>query len=224
MNTNEKPENGSRSGERNVVDHAKEAASEVAGQTKDKLDDVLRAQKDRATGSIDNVADALRKTGQALEQPGEYVERAAERIEQVGGYLREHSLRDIVQDVERFARREPAIFLGGAFTLGLLAARFLKSSSAHAHDGARFEPTFERRAREDEGPPRNRLIAGGAPRPSTFATRPESRLGNTLPGMPAPGATAQSGTAQRPEPPQARKAGASPTSEAPEGRNATNRS
>ena len=31
-------------------------------------------------------------------------------------------------DVGTFARREPAMFLGGAFVLGLLGGRFLKSS------------------------------------------------------------------------------------------------
>ena len=30
--------------------------------------------------------------------------------------------------MEHFARRQPVLFVGGAFTLGLLAARFLKSS------------------------------------------------------------------------------------------------
>jgi hypothetical protein len=39
----------------------------------------------------------------------------------------------MIQEVERFARRQPALFLGGAFTLGLIAARFLKSSSEVSH-------------------------------------------------------------------------------------------
>ena len=35
----------------------------------------------------------------------------------------------MVTQVEQYARRQPAIFLGGAFALGLLGARFLKSSN-----------------------------------------------------------------------------------------------
>jgi hypothetical protein len=35
----------------------------------------------------------------------------------------------LVGDVENFARRQPALFIGGALALGILAARFLKSSS-----------------------------------------------------------------------------------------------
>ena len=32
--------------------------------------------------------------------------------------------------VESFARREPLLFIGGAFALGMVAARFLKASAA----------------------------------------------------------------------------------------------
>jgi hypothetical protein len=35
----------------------------------------------------------------------------------------------MVRNVEDFARRQPALFIGGAFMLGLLGARFLKSSA-----------------------------------------------------------------------------------------------
>ena len=34
-----------------------------------------------------------------------------------------------MHDAQRLARRQPALFVGGAFALGLLGARFLKSSS-----------------------------------------------------------------------------------------------
>jgi hypothetical protein len=34
----------------------------------------------------------------------------------------------LIDDVEDFARREPAVFIGGAIAIGLVAARFLKSS------------------------------------------------------------------------------------------------
>jgi hypothetical protein len=40
---------------------------------------------------------------------------------------------ELIGDVEQFARRSPALFLGGAFALGVLAARFVKSSSAAAN-------------------------------------------------------------------------------------------
>jgi hypothetical protein len=38
---------------------------------------------------------------------------------------------DLLREAEEFARRDPALFLGVAFTLGVLGARFLKSSGRH---------------------------------------------------------------------------------------------
>ena len=35
---------------------------------------------------------------------------------------------DIVREAEAFARRQPAVFIGGALALGLLASRFLKAA------------------------------------------------------------------------------------------------
>jgi hypothetical protein len=35
----------------------------------------------------------------------------------------------VVRDAENYARREPLIFLGAAFAVGFIAARFLKASS-----------------------------------------------------------------------------------------------
>jgi hypothetical protein len=123
----------------------KQQAGEVAGQVKEqavqlkdkvaetatsKLDD----QKTQATAGLGNVSDAIRQTGQQLrsndqEAIAQYIDRAAEQLDQFTGYLRSRDMRQIVGDVEAFARREPALFLGGAFVLGLLGARFLKSSS-----------------------------------------------------------------------------------------------
>jgi len=122
----------------------KQQVGEVAGQVKDQaiqLKDKVAAtatgkledQKTQAVSSIGNVADAIRQTGQQLrsndqEAIAQYIDRAAEQIDQFTGYLRGRDMRQLVGDVESFARREPALFLGGAFVLGLFGARFLKSS------------------------------------------------------------------------------------------------
>jgi hypothetical protein len=57
------------------------------------------------------------------------MDSAVDQIERFAGYLRNRDVGQMVDDVERFARRQPGLFLGSAFTIGLLAARFLKSSS-----------------------------------------------------------------------------------------------
>lgn len=120
--------------------------AEVKEQVQQKLGDIkdqvaeqatgrLEEQKTAASSGISTVAHAFRQTGQHLrgqEQEGvaQYIDQAAQRLEQFSHYLGEHDLKDLARDAEQFARREPALFLGGAFAVGMLAARFLKSSGS----------------------------------------------------------------------------------------------
>jgi hypothetical protein len=64
---------------------------------------------------------------------GVYVERAARQIERAATYVQDVDLGEIVDNVEDFARKRPAVFVGAAFALGIVAARFLKSSRRQRH-------------------------------------------------------------------------------------------
>jgi len=117
-----------------LTDQAKQQAGQLADQAKEQVTTRLSSQKDRAADSLGSVANALRQTGQQLrdqDQVGitQYVDQAADQIERFSSYVQNRDLPEIMNEVERFARRQPTLFLGGAFVLGLLGARFLKSSS-----------------------------------------------------------------------------------------------
>jgi hypothetical protein len=49
--------------------------------------------------------------------------------------LQERDIDQIAFEVQDMARRQPAMFLGGAFLLGFMAARFLKSSGDRGYRG-----------------------------------------------------------------------------------------
>jgi hypothetical protein len=110
---------------------------------------------DQAADLLGNVADAVESVGQQLRQNdqgmlAEYANRAAYQIDRFSGYLEENDVEDLVYDVERFARRQPAVFLGGAFALGLLAVRFIKASAPRSRPGyqpRRFNTTRTTRSR-----------------------------------------------------------------------------
>jgi len=126
-----------------VLQTAKQRGGELVDQTRSQLQSQLNTQKHTAADSIRTVAQAIRQTGDQLrgqEQAvvADYAGRLAEVVEDVSGYLRERSVEDLAGDVERFARRSPAVFLGTAFGLGFLAARFLKSSGSQAGDGSAY--------------------------------------------------------------------------------------
>lgn len=116
-----------------VRNKAEETASTIAREAQETATVQLTSQKERAASTLNTIAQTLRDSGQNLrgEQPqiASLTDEAARRVEDVSNYVRQHEVRDLVREAENFARREPALFLGGAFAIGFLAARFLKASS-----------------------------------------------------------------------------------------------
>lgn len=106
----------------------------------------LTTQKTRATEALGSVAAALRQSSQPLRDNNQatladYAGKAADQLEQLSTRFRQRDLTELMDDVNRFARRQPALFVGAAFAAGALAARFLKSS-----------PDGERRFRSSAAP------------------------------------------------------------------------
>jgi hypothetical protein len=125
-----------------VVDQVKHAADDVAGQARHTAELQLSSGKDRVAQGLGSVAAALRKTGTQLREDDpmgitDYVVRTADQVEAASDYFQRRTLGEVVGDVEQFARREPALFLGGAFLTGLLGGRFLKSARRPVGGGAR---------------------------------------------------------------------------------------
>jgi hypothetical protein len=107
---------------RGIVDRVRQSASSG-----------LSTQKDRATDGLGSVAQAVRQSTQQLRDQNhdtvaQYVEQAADQVERFTNNLRQKDVGEIVNDAQRLARRNPALFIGGAFALGVIGARFLKSS------------------------------------------------------------------------------------------------
>jgi ElaB/YqjD/DUF883 family membrane-anchored ribosome-binding protein len=122
-----------KAGGEDVRQKAEQTASTIAEQAEQTATTQISTQKERAASTLDTVAQTLRDSGQNLrqEQPqiATLTDEAARRVEDVSDYVRQHDLRDLVSEAERFARREPLLFLGGAFAIGFVAARFLRASS-----------------------------------------------------------------------------------------------
>lgn len=106
----------------------------MMGRVKEGAAAQLSNQKNRATDGLGSLAAAVRKTSEPLRQSDQatlasYVEQAADSIERFSSDLRQRDIGELLDDAKRFAKRQPALFIGGAFAVGVLAARFLKSSS-----------------------------------------------------------------------------------------------
>lgn len=116
---------------------AQEKLQQAAGTAQEKVQQRVQsqidAQKARAAETLGSVAQSLRSSGQQLQgqqQDGvsRIMQQAADRVERVADYIENADVGELMHQAEDFARRQPALFVGGAFALGVLGARFLKSS------------------------------------------------------------------------------------------------
>ena len=93
----------------------------------------LETQLDRATDSLGGLTAALRQTGDQFKGQNipfvpDYAEQFAGQLDRVSAYLKDNDVEQLARDAESFARRNPALFIGGAFLLGIGIARFIKAS------------------------------------------------------------------------------------------------
>lgn len=116
----------------------REKASGLARGVKEQARAQYDERKNVAVGELSTLASQLRSVVDELgsshpnNMTGRVVSTLADRIESFGHSLEGKDLDDLVSDVEQFARRNPAAFLGGALAVGFLAARFIKSSASRA--------------------------------------------------------------------------------------------
>lgn len=133
-----------------ATEKAKEVYSEAKGKTKEVAGQALGTAKKQAVSKIDEqksnlaqnigtVAQEIRTLGDNLNKSdaessvvsyaAQYGNTIADKVENFSQYLDDKNLSELVTDIERFAKRNPAVFIGSAFALGFLGARFLKSST-----------------------------------------------------------------------------------------------
>jgi hypothetical protein len=121
----------------------------VLARVKQSATTQLAQQKDRGVEALGSVTQAVRSSTQRLrdekhETIARYVDQAVDRIDTWTKQLKEKDVTELVTDVERLARRQPAVFIGSAFAVGLIAARFLKSSQP-GHEIAAGGETYRSR-------------------------------------------------------------------------------
>lgn len=125
-----------------LVDAGKQATAS-AGHLAERAADIGLQQADRgreqAASGIDKVAQTIRRvsTDMETEQPGiaNAAQTAADQADRFAEYLRETDARQMIGNVEEMARRQPLIFLGGAFLLGVAVSRFIKAAGGPSGQG-----------------------------------------------------------------------------------------
>ena len=124
-------------GHDDLMQHAKEASGNIVNQVQQQAGSQFARQKESAANDLTQVVDAVRRLGQSLagEQngpiaryAGQYGDKAAQSLKQFSTYIREKDPKELLNDVQNFGRRRPALLIGGAFLLGFAGARLIKTS------------------------------------------------------------------------------------------------
>jgi hypothetical protein len=119
---------------------------EGANQVKDTVVEQANQLRDRALSAKEHTGDRIRGVATQLRGMSEtfreddplianVAERASQGVESVARYVSSATPQSVIRDTERLARRQPALFFGGAFLLGLAAGRFMRSSSPEGERG-----------------------------------------------------------------------------------------
>jgi hypothetical protein len=126
--------NGKFEAASHLASEARGLASEVTGSAQELVRAELEKRTVQGAEELSEVARALRQSGQALKgnRAAPYVQKAADGIEHVADYVRQAKPRDVLETVSTFAKRDPVLFLSGAFAVGLLGSRFMKSGANYA--------------------------------------------------------------------------------------------
>ena len=118
--------------DRSTLDQARSKIEQVKSTAEDRARTTANSGKSAAVDTLSGLAQSLSIAGQQLQdrhnRAGSIVSQAAERVDRMAQYLDRSDVNDLVRRSEDWARRNPGMFLGGAFVLGLLGARFLKAS------------------------------------------------------------------------------------------------
>lgn len=165
-----------------LLQQAKQTTNEVVNQVQQQANSQINRQKESAASELSTVVNAVRRFGETLNNEGEgpiarfaaqYGDKAADSLDRVARYLREQDPKRLLNDVQNFGRRQPALLIGGAFLLGFAGARIIKSSmdaaSSSMNTGGQGAMSTGARSSANPGAQQQRSFntnVSGAQRPS----------------------------------------------------------
>jgi hypothetical protein len=152
-----------------VVEEAKRQAVGLADQGLTQLREQADEQADRAAGALQGWSEQLHAMARGEKPPegpmADLLQQGAQRMEDVASRLRTGGLEMALQDVQRFARRRPGLFLASAFGAGIAAGRLLRNSDTSQLTGSNGNGNGQQGVRP--GPELERSRGGT---PATYST------------------------------------------------------
>lgn len=117
-----------------VAATASDHASSIIGQVKDQASAAVSGHKDGLADRIDELADAVHKSGAQFDGKQDWIagaiERGASELGALASALRENDLGNLLGRVQTIARQQPALFIGAALAAGFALSRLGKIVAA----------------------------------------------------------------------------------------------
>lgn len=118
----------------NVDVQGTQEAATLFGQVKNKAMTAVDGRKASIADHMEALAGTVRKSGQQFRGQqnwiAEAIERGATELSTLATSLRKSDMSEILGNVQTFARRQPASFIGATFAAGFAFARFGKIVAA----------------------------------------------------------------------------------------------
>jgi hypothetical protein len=121
---------------KHVAQDAMSHARDVMGQSRDELRRHADEQARALGGTLTQMGDQLRAMGQGQAPPpgplADVTSQLASAASRYGDRLSNGGFDQTIDDVKRFARRRPMVFLAAAVGAGMVVGRMLRSADTHA--------------------------------------------------------------------------------------------
>jgi hypothetical protein len=117
----------------NVAQEAKQQAKSLVGTVTSEVRDQGRAQQQRIATGVHSLAKELGGMAAASDQSGpltDLAQQGARKVGEIGHWLENKEPSDVLDEVKRFARRRPVMFLGLCGLAGVVVGRLARGAVA----------------------------------------------------------------------------------------------
>lgn len=130
-----------------AVSQAQEQAVKIVGEARQQVEATVQAQTARGSTIASVLGSTLHDASKQLRNQNEttvatYLDQAADQVEQLGTMLDSQDYRQLVGTVQGFARQQPLLFFAAAIAVGVVGAKFLKSSSPDSQSSQRSPDAY----------------------------------------------------------------------------------
>ncbi|MBX5480588.1 MAG: hypothetical protein IRZ16_01885 [Myxococcaceae bacterium] len=100
----------------------------IKGTARRKVYEKVDAQKSFLSSGLEKLADSVAHAGEDMQGPeAKVAQQVARYVRKAHEVIEGKSTEDLVDGAVREVKERPAVMLAGAFTLGFIGARFLRS-------------------------------------------------------------------------------------------------